>query len=132
MIDYWLMIFFNLFFTSAPPIMFGIMDKDLSAEMLLGVPELYRTGQRAGVSYKLSFFSQNEMKMHKTLYCHSLQEYNFLTFWISMLDGFYQSLVCFFIPYLVRKDLEPSTFVCELLLCVLFFKKNNKKSQNLK
>uniref|UniRef100_A0A674PMJ1 Phospholipid-transporting ATPase n=1 Tax=Takifugu rubripes TaxID=31033 RepID=A0A674PMJ1_TAKRU len=83
MIDYWLMIFFNLFFTSAPPIMFGIMDKDLSAEMLLGVPELYRTGQR---------------------------EYNFLTFWISMLDGFYQSLVCFFIPYLVYRDSDIDIF----------------------
>ncbi|KAG8004106.1 putative phospholipid-transporting ATPase VB [Nibea albiflora] len=75
MIDYWLMIFFNLFFTSAPPIMFGIMDKDVSAEMLLGVPELYRTGQGEG-------------------------EYNFSTFWVSMLDAFYQSLACFFIPYL--------------------------------
>lgn len=30
--------------------MFGIMDKDVSAEMLMGVPELYRTGQGAGVS----------------------------------------------------------------------------------
>lgn len=58
MIDYWLLIFFNLFFTSAPPIMFGIMDKDLSAEMLLGVPELYRTGQRAEVS-KIFFFRKN-------------------------------------------------------------------------
>lgn len=55
MIDYWLMIFFNLFFTSVPPIMFGIMDKDLSAEMLLGVPELYRTGQRSGVSHKTMY-----------------------------------------------------------------------------
>lgn len=56
------------------------------------------------------------MKMPKTLRCHSLQEYNFLTFWISVLDGFYQSLVCFFIPYLVRKFVS---FVSELLLCVL-------------
>uniref|UniRef100_A0AAV2MJC0 Phospholipid-transporting ATPase n=1 Tax=Knipowitschia caucasica TaxID=637954 RepID=A0AAV2MJC0_KNICA len=48
MIDHWLMIFFNLFFTSVPPVMFGIMDKDLSAEMLLGLPELYRTGQGKG------------------------------------------------------------------------------------
>ncbi|XP_055015605.1 phospholipid-transporting ATPase VB [Boleophthalmus pectinirostris] len=74
MIDHWLMIFFNLIFTSAPPVMFGIMDRDASAEMLLGLPELYRTGQGKG-------------------------EYNFLTFWISMLDAFYQSLVAFFIPY---------------------------------
>ncbi|XP_070769520.1 phospholipid-transporting ATPase VB [Enoplosus armatus] len=85
MIDIWLMIFFNLFFTSVPPIMFGIMDKDVSAEMLLGVPELYRTGQGAG-------------------------EYNFLKFWVSMLDAFYQSLVCFFIPYLAYQDSDIDVF----------------------
>ncbi|XP_076594615.1 phospholipid-transporting ATPase VB [Chaetodon auriga] len=85
MIDYWLLIFFNLFFTSAPPIMFGIMDKDVSAEMLLGVPELYRTGQGAG-------------------------EYRFTTFWASMLDAFYQSLVCFFIPYLAYQDSDIDVF----------------------
>uniref|UniRef100_A0A3Q3EE34 Phospholipid-transporting ATPase n=1 Tax=Labrus bergylta TaxID=56723 RepID=A0A3Q3EE34_9LABR len=83
MIDYWLMIFFNLFFTSLPPIMFGIMDKDVSAEVLLGVPELYRTGQG---------------------------EYKFSTFWVSMLDAFYQSLVCFFIPYLAYKDSDIDVF----------------------
>lgn len=32
--------------------MFGVMDKDVSPEMLLGVPELYRTGHGAGVSEK--------------------------------------------------------------------------------
>ncbi|XP_034546675.1 probable phospholipid-transporting ATPase VB [Notolabrus celidotus] len=85
MIDYWLMIFFNLFFTSLPPIMFGIMDKDVSAEMLLGVPELYRTGQGEG-------------------------EYTFTTFWVSMLDAFYQSLVCFFIPYLAYRDSDIDVF----------------------
>ncbi|KAM9849719.1 phospholipid-transporting ATPase VB [Aulostomus maculatus] len=85
MIDYWLMIFFNLFFTSLPPIMFGIMDKDVSAEVLTGVPELYRTGQGAG-------------------------EYNFLTFWVSILDAFYQSLICFFIPYLVYQDSDVDLF----------------------
>ncbi|XP_054648594.1 phospholipid-transporting ATPase VB isoform X2 [Dunckerocampus dactyliophorus] len=85
MLDYWLLIFFNLFFTSAPPIMFGIMDKDVSAEVLLGVPELYRTGQGAG-------------------------EYRLSTFWISMLDAFYQSLICFFIPYLAYQDSDIDVF----------------------
>ncbi|KAK2849262.1 hypothetical protein Q5P01_009096 [Channa striata] len=85
MIDYWLMIFFNLFFTSAPPVMFGIMDKDVSAEMLLGVPELYRTGQGVG-------------------------EYKCSTFWISILDAFYQSLVCFFVPYLAYQDSDIDVF----------------------
>uniref|UniRef100_A0A7N6BNQ9 Phospholipid-transporting ATPase n=1 Tax=Anabas testudineus TaxID=64144 RepID=A0A7N6BNQ9_ANATE len=83
MIDYWLMIFFNLFFTSVPPIMFGIMDKDVSAELLLGVPELYRTGQG---------------------------EYNFAAFWVSILDAFYQSLVCFFVPYLAYQDTDIDVF----------------------
>ncbi|XP_054890607.1 phospholipid-transporting ATPase VB [Poeciliopsis prolifica] len=85
MIDYWLMIFFNLFFTSTPPIMFGIFDKDVSVEVLLGVPELYRTGQGKG-------------------------KYNFLTFWISILDAFYQSLICFFIPYLAYQDSDVDLF----------------------
>lgn len=31
----------------------------------------------------------------------SRQCYNLLTFWVSMVDAFYQSLICFFIPYLV-------------------------------
>ncbi|KAE8286052.1 putative phospholipid-transporting ATPase VB [Larimichthys crocea] len=85
MIDYWLMIFFNLFFTSAPPIMFGIMDRDISAEILLGVPELYRTGQGEG-------------------------EYKFSTFWVNMLDAFYQSLACFFIPYLAYQGSDIDIF----------------------
>ncbi|XP_061542202.1 phospholipid-transporting ATPase VB isoform X1 [Phycodurus eques] len=85
MLDYWLLIFFNLFFTSVPPIMFGIMDKDVSAEVLLGVPELYRTGQGAG-------------------------KYRFSTFWVSMLDAFYQSLICFFIPYLAYQDSDVDVF----------------------
>uniref|UniRef100_UPI0037E9513F phospholipid-transporting ATPase VB n=1 Tax=Semicossyphus pulcher TaxID=241346 RepID=UPI0037E9513F len=97
MIDYWLMIFFNLFFTSLPPIMFGIMDKDVSAEMLLGVPQLYRTGQGEG-------------------------DYNFSTFWVSILDAFYQSLVCFFIPYWTYQgsDIDVFTFGTPLNTISLF------------
>lgn len=49
MIDYWQMIFFNLFFTSLPPIIFGILDKDISAETLLELPELYKNGQNSEV-----------------------------------------------------------------------------------
>ncbi|XP_045580165.1 LOW QUALITY PROTEIN: phospholipid-transporting ATPase VB [Salmo salar] len=74
MIDIWLIIFFNLFFTSAPPIMFGVMDRNFATETLLGLPELYRSGQGS-------------------------EGYNHFTFWIAMLDAFYQSLVCFFIPF---------------------------------
>ncbi|XP_043842888.1 phospholipid-transporting ATPase VB [Dromiciops gliroides] len=85
MIDYWQMIFFNLFFTSLPPLVFGILDKDVSDETLLALPELYRSGQDSQL-YRLS------------------------TFWIAMMDAFYQSLICFFIPYLTYKDSDISVF----------------------
>uniref|UniRef100_A0A8C5KLF5 Phospholipid-transporting ATPase n=1 Tax=Jaculus jaculus TaxID=51337 RepID=A0A8C5KLF5_JACJA len=87
MIDYWQMIFFNLFFTSLPPIIFGILDRDVTAETLLAVPELYKSGQDS-------------------------ECYNLSMFWISMADAFYQSLVCFFIPYLTYRgsDIDVFTF----------------------
>lgn len=50
MIDYWQMIFFNLFFTSLPPLVFGVLDRDVSAETLLSLPELYKNGQNSEVS----------------------------------------------------------------------------------
>ncbi|XP_053340907.1 phospholipid-transporting ATPase VB [Clarias gariepinus] len=85
MIDYWFMIFFNLLFTSSPPIMFGIMDSEVSSHMLLHLPELYKRGQ------------------HSEGYCRR-------TFWIAILDAFYQSLVCFFIPYWTYKGSDIGVF----------------------
>ncbi|XP_071670893.1 phospholipid-transporting ATPase VB isoform X2 [Patagioenas fasciata] len=85
MIDYWQMIFFNLFFTSMPPLLFGVLDRDVSAETLLGLPELYENGRNSEI-YKLS------------------------TFIITMLDAFYQSLVCFFVPYMTYKDSDIDVF----------------------
>uniref|UniRef100_A0A8C9N9T3 Phospholipid-transporting ATPase n=1 Tax=Serinus canaria TaxID=9135 RepID=A0A8C9N9T3_SERCA len=85
MVDYWQMIFFNLFFTSVPPLLFGALDKDVSAETLLRLPELYQNGQNSEI-YNLSAFS------------------------ITMLDAFYQSLICFFVPYLAYKDSDIDVF----------------------
>ncbi|KAG7324489.1 hypothetical protein KOW79_012505 [Hemibagrus wyckioides] len=85
MIDYWFMIFFNLIFTSTPPIMFGIMDSEVSSNMLLHLPELYKRGQRSGG------------------YCRT-------TFWIAIVDAFYQSLVCFFVPYCTYKGSDIGIF----------------------
>ncbi|XP_062992109.1 phospholipid-transporting ATPase VD-like [Elgaria multicarinata webbii] len=74
MTDYWNLIFFNLLYTSVPPIIYGVLDKDVSAEMLLRRPELYTAGQR-NEPYVRSAFAGN------------------------IADAFYQSFVCFFIPY---------------------------------
>ncbi|XP_051895793.1 phospholipid-transporting ATPase VD-like [Pristis pectinata] len=100
MIDYWILIFFNLLFTSVPPIVYGILDKDVSAETLLQLPELYTSGQRSEA------------------YLPSI-------FWISILDAFYQSLVCFFVPYFVYSgsDVDIYTFgtpINTAMLCIIF------------
>lgn len=49
MTDYWVLIFFNLLFTSAPPVIYGVLEKDVSAETLLQLPELYKSGQESEV-----------------------------------------------------------------------------------
>ncbi|XP_042663632.1 phospholipid-transporting ATPase VD isoform X4 [Tyto alba] len=74
MTDYWILILFNLLFTSVPPIIYGVLDKDVPAEILMQLPQLYMMSQKS-VAYLPS------------------------TFWITLLDAFYQSLVCFFVPY---------------------------------
>ncbi|XP_038625040.1 probable phospholipid-transporting ATPase VD [Tachyglossus aculeatus] len=85
MTDYWVLIFFNLLFTSAPPIVYGILEKDVSAATLLRLPELYRSGQES-------------------------EAYSPLTFWVTLLDAFYQSLACFFCPYFAYRDSDVHIF----------------------
>lgn len=43
-----------------------------------------------------------------------LQGYRRSTFWIAVLDAFYQSLVCFFIPYWVRTSVQSHVCVCSM------------------
>ncbi|XP_076013152.1 phospholipid-transporting ATPase VD isoform X2 [Genypterus blacodes] len=76
MTNSWILILFNLLFTSLPPLLFGVLDRDVAAETLMDQPELYRAG-------------------------HTSKVYGPSSFWITVLDAFYQSLVCFFVPYLV-------------------------------
>ncbi|PKU38381.1 phospholipid-transporting atpase hypothetical protein [Limosa lapponica baueri] len=47
MTDYWILILFNLLFTSVPPIIYGVLDKDVSAEILLQLPQLYTMSQKS-------------------------------------------------------------------------------------
>ncbi|XP_047422990.1 phospholipid-transporting ATPase VD [Sciurus carolinensis] len=97
MTDYWVLIFFNLLFTSAPPVIYGVLEKDVSAETLMQLPELYQSGQKS-------------------------EAYLPLTFWITLLDAFYQSLVCFFVPYFTYQgsDIDIFTFGNPLNTAALF------------
>ncbi|XP_058155052.1 LOW QUALITY PROTEIN: phospholipid-transporting ATPase VD [Dasypus novemcinctus] len=97
MTDYWVLIFFNLLFTSVPPIIYGVLEKDVSAETLMLLPELYKSGQKS-------------------------EAYLPLTFWITLLDAFYQSLICFFVPYYTYQgsDIDIFTFGNPLNTAALF------------
>ncbi|KAJ2986645.1 hypothetical protein NUW58_g4927 [Xylaria curta] len=74
--EYTYIILFNLIFTSLPPIVMGVLDQDVSDSVALAVPQLYRRGIE-----RLEWTQQK--------------------FWIYMVDGIYQSVITFFIPYLV-------------------------------
>ncbi len=65
---------YNLIFTSLPIIVVAITDKDLKADVLLREKRFYQQGRCSEV------------------YTHTL-------FGLAVLDGFYQSAVCFFIAY---------------------------------
>ncbi|KAK9533376.1 hypothetical protein VZT92_008498 [Zoarces viviparus] len=74
MTNAWVLILFNLIFTSVPPLIYGVLDRDTAAHTLMELPELYREVQTSEV-------------------------YAPYMFWITVLDAFYQSLICFFVPY---------------------------------
>ncbi|CCD24270.1 aminophospholipid-translocating P4-type ATPase DNF1 NDAI_0C06110 [Naumovozyma dairenensis CBS 421] len=72
--EYTFMMFYNLAFTSLPVIFMGIMDQDTNDTISLVMPQLYRRG--------ILRLDWNQTK--------------FLWY---MLDGLYQSCICFFFPY---------------------------------
>ena len=74
--DYSYVILYNLAFTSLTVIFMGVMDQDVSDKVSLAVPELYRRG-----------IEQKEWTQAK--------------FWLYMLDGLFQSVICFFMAYLL-------------------------------
>lgn len=85
MIDQWYLIFFNLLFSSLPQLVTGVLDRDVPADMLLREPQLYKSGQ-------------------------NMEEYRPQAFWLNMVDAAFQSLVCFFIPYLTYYDSDVDVF----------------------
>ncbi|EJT70612.1 phospholipid-transporting ATPase 1 [Gaeumannomyces tritici R3-111a-1] len=74
--DYTYILAFNLFFTSVPVILMGVLDQDVSDAVSLAVPQLYQRGIER-------------------------LEWTRTKFWLYMADGIYQGIMSFFIPYLV-------------------------------
>ncbi|KAI8907072.1 phospholipid-translocating P-type ATPase [Powellomyces hirtus] len=73
--DYTYLMFFNLFFTSLPALILGIFDQDVNPHYALSIPPLYSTG------LKRELFTTKR-------------------FLLSVFDALYQSVICFFVPYL--------------------------------
>ncbi|CAL8255686.1 unnamed protein product [Merluccius merluccius] len=85
MVDQWYLVFFNLMFSAFPQLVTATLDKDVSAQTLQTLPQLYMNGQNS-------------------------EEYKPYMFWMNMIDAFYQSLVCFFIPYFAYADSDVDLF----------------------
>ncbi|TQS38025.1 hypothetical protein Golomagni_01479 [Golovinomyces magnicellulatus] len=81
--DYTYILLFNLAFTSVPVIFMGVLDQDVSDKVSLMVPQLYRRGIKR-------------------------LEWTQTKFWLYMLDGLYQSIICFFVAYSL---FSPANFV---------------------
>ncbi|KAJ6003235.1 hypothetical protein N7451_005782 [Penicillium sp. IBT 35674x] len=74
--DYTYIVLVNLAFTSLPVIFMGIFDQDVDDRVSLAVPQLYMRGIER-------------------------KEWSQLKFWVYMADGLYQSVICFFMPYML-------------------------------
>ncbi|XP_028856986.1 probable phospholipid-transporting ATPase VA isoform X2 [Denticeps clupeoides] len=74
-----------LYFFYKNALITGTLDKDVSAETLQELPQLYMSGQNS-------------------------EEYKPYMFWMNMIDAFYQSLICFFIPYFAYADSDVDLF----------------------
>ncbi|XP_015268247.1 PREDICTED: probable phospholipid-transporting ATPase VD [Gekko japonicus] len=85
MTDHWSLILFNVLFTSVPPVIYGVLDQDISANVLLHLPELYKASQRS-------------------------EPYVSSTFLINLIDAAYQSLACFFICYMTYAGSDVDIF----------------------
>ncbi|KAJ5122948.1 hypothetical protein N7448_009045 [Penicillium atrosanguineum] len=83
--DYTYIVLVNLAFTSLPVIFMGIFDQDVDDRVSLAVPQLYMRGIER-------------------------KEWSQFKFWAYMTDGLYQSVICFFMPYMLYK---PANFTTE-------------------
>ncbi|XP_066393576.1 phospholipid-transporting ATPase 1-like isoform X5 [Miscanthus floridulus] len=86
----WSSVLYSVIYTAVPTIVVAILDKDLSRRTLLKYPQLYGPGQRE-------------------------ENYNLRLFIFIMIDSVWQSLACFFIPYLAyRKSVIDSSSLGDL------------------
>ncbi|XP_001603872.2 probable phospholipid-transporting ATPase VA isoform X2 [Nasonia vitripennis] len=79
MIDQIYLMLYNLIFTSLPPLILGVYDQMAPASLLMELPRLYERGRLASV-------------------------YQPHSFWVTMADALYQSIIIFFLTEAIYHD----------------------------
>ncbi|KAK0416048.1 hypothetical protein QR680_012266 [Steinernema hermaphroditum] len=90
-IDQLYLMVYNFLFTSIPCLIFGMMEQDAPASMLLDNPELYTKG---GIKMMYTWWS----------------------FWLNMIDALWQSAVVYFVAHLTYNNSEVDLWPFGLLL----------------
>lgn len=85
LLEFTMITFYNLAFTSLPVIFLGFLDQDVSDTVALRFPQLYKTG-----------ILRLEWSQYKFIY--------------YMIDGLYQSAISFFFPYLIFRTAKFASF----------------------
>eukprot|EP00698_Gefionella_okellyi_P014854 TRINITY_DN4136_c0_g2_i1.p1 TRINITY_DN4136_c0_g2~~TRINITY_DN4136_c0_g2_i1.p1 ORF type:complete len:1193 (-),score=298.49 TRINITY_DN4136_c0_g2_i1:16-3594(-) len=73
--DTWIVALYNIVFTGLPIILMTMADQDVSPETVMQNPKLYMHGQKS-------------------------KEFTFTLYWLWVVRGFFDSVVCFFVCYL--------------------------------
>jgi len=84
--EQWTLALYNVFFSSIPVMIIGAFEKDVEKETILANPKLYQYGQ------------------------HNL-ELRWRTFWRWLIQGFWHSLCCVFVPFILYNCFAPRSTV---------------------
>ena len=87
MFDHMYLMLYNLLWTSLPPVAIGVLDQMAPDHVLESKPHLYIRGRKSRV-------------------------YKPYSFWLNMLDAFYQSLIIFFISFGAYNDMDVGLWEC--------------------
>lgn len=86
------LMFYNLIFTSVPPLIYGVTEQDSPADILLNFPFLYTQGR-----------------------CSKL--YRWYSFWLNMLDALWQSAAIYFTAHFAYTDTDCDIWTFGFVLC---------------
>ncbi len=95
MTNSWVLIFFNLLFTSVPPLIYGVLDRHTPAETLMELPELYQAAQTSRVTAQAQDATQKPTLSKPTITAAVVQYFDLFTFPTIFSDTEFMQLICY-------------------------------------